>query len=60
MSFQQLLSVIPIVEQVTSYSSSQKIECNTGIHVLLVVRLGHITIASPDQEPLVCTAGFAG
>ncbi|QMV42810.1 AraC family transcriptional regulator [Cohnella cholangitidis] len=59
MSFQQLLSIIPIVEHVASYASSRKIECSPGTHVLLVVRLGHVTIDSPDQEPLVCTAGFA-
>ncbi|MCR8634788.1 AraC family transcriptional regulator [Paenibacillus radicis (ex Xue et al. 2023)] len=59
MNFQQLVAMIPILEQVDSSCVSQTIECPADCHVLIVVLRGHITISAKEQAPLVFTQGFA-
>lgn len=59
MNFQQLLAVIPLFEGIESCRDSRSFVCPEGCHALVVVRSGHITIASPSREPVVCTQGFA-
>ncbi len=59
MNFQQLLAIIPVVDHVASHTTTQTIECSANVHVLLIVRRGHVTLTAPDQEPQVCTEGYA-
>ncbi|MFC5469289.1 helix-turn-helix domain-containing protein [Cohnella suwonensis] len=59
MNFQQLLAIIPLVERVASFQESHTVDCPDNGHALLVVRQGHVTVAYPDQEPIVCSQGFA-
>ncbi|NOU94665.1 helix-turn-helix domain-containing protein [Paenibacillus sp. LMG 31456] len=59
MNFQQLITMIPVLEQVDSSCMSQTIDCSAGSHVLIVVLRGHITISTKEQASHVITQGFA-
>lgn len=59
MNFQQLIQIIPFLEQIDTHHCSQTIECPPNQHVLLVVRRGHLTIKASNQQPIICTQGFA-
>ncbi|MBD0384009.1 AraC family transcriptional regulator [Paenibacillus sedimenti] len=59
MNFQQLIQMIPLVEQIESYNISQTIDCPADRHLLIIVRRGHIKVQAHDHEPAVCTQAFA-
>ncbi|MFB9274027.1 AraC family transcriptional regulator [Cohnella cellulosilytica] len=59
MNFDQLLSMIPVVQAADNHSASLSLDFAPDLHVLLVVRTGHVTLSGPGLEPIVCAQGFA-
>ncbi|SFL99691.1 Helix-turn-helix domain-containing protein [Paenibacillus sp. 1_12] len=59
MYFQQLVQIMPLLDDITAESSSQTLVSSQGIHRLIIVQRGHLLISAKDQEPTVCTQGFA-
>lgn len=59
MMFQQLVQMIPILEQINSSLTPQTIDCSIDNHVLIVVRRGYITISAQDQEAVICSQAYA-
>ncbi|MEK3912246.1 AraC family transcriptional regulator [Paenibacillus sp. FSL H7-0331] len=59
MYFQQLVHIIPTLDEITPSHSSQTLVTTGGSHQLIIVQRGHLLIAAKDQEPTVCTQGFA-
>jgi YesN/AraC family two-component response regulator len=59
MHFQQLIHLMPILDQIISSTTSQTITGSAGNHILIIVRRGHLMISTRNQEPVVCTQSFA-
>lgn len=59
MDFQQLIMLIPWLEQVHLYQNSHRLKLEEGQHALLIVRRGHVTVTAEARESVVCTQGFA-
>ncbi|QGQ99307.1 AraC family transcriptional regulator [Paenibacillus psychroresistens] len=59
MIFQDFNQMIPLIEQISSNFTSQTLECSLNSHTIIIVRSGYISISAQDQEPVVCTQGFA-
>lgn len=58
MGFQQLVSCIPLVENICMYTTSY---CYTPTEsqAILVVKQGHVTITSSEHSSVICTEAFA-
>ncbi|PYI57346.1 AraC family transcriptional regulator [Paenibacillus flagellatus] len=59
MYFKQLLAAIPLFERIELRRDSGTVDCPANVYALIAVRSGHITIAPPDREPVVCVQGYA-
>ncbi|MUT66096.1 AraC family transcriptional regulator [Paenibacillus sp. NEAU-GSW1] len=59
MNFQQLNSALPYFEHVHLYRSSQLLDVTAGLHAIVIVRRGHVTITPGDDAPFVCSQGYA-
>ncbi|MCA0757248.1 AraC family transcriptional regulator [Paenibacillus sp. N4] len=59
MDFRQLISVIPCLEHIQAYRSSHRLDCSPGIHCLLIIRKGHVTLVNKEGASFVCSQGFA-
>ncbi|WP_282938580.1 AraC family transcriptional regulator [Paenibacillus sp. RC67] len=59
MSFQQLVSIIPVFEQVESFTTAQTIVSPPDRHLIIVVLRGHLLISGCNQEPVMVAQGFA-
>jgi len=59
MSFQQLVSIIPVFEQVETFTTAQTIVSPPDRHLILVVLRGHLLISGCNQEPAMVAQGFA-
>ncbi|MEK3719364.1 helix-turn-helix transcriptional regulator [Paenibacillus sp. FSL H8-0034] len=59
MYFQQLVQFIPTLDAITPSHSSQTVVTPGQSHQLIIVQRGHLLISAKDQEPVVCTQGFA-
>lgn len=59
MHFEQLLAMIPVLEQLDTSSVSRTITQSEETHLLIIVLSGHITIDCAQQKPVIVTQGFA-
>jgi AraC-like DNA-binding protein len=59
MYFQQLVHLIPILDHISLYAKSHRMEASIESHRLVLVRRGHLLISTQDHEPVVCSQGFA-
>jgi YesN/AraC family two-component response regulator len=59
MNFQQLIPLVPLIEQIETHSSSLTLGCPADRYQLIIVRRGHITLHQNNQEPLVCSQAYA-
>lgn len=58
MSFHQLATSIPLVENIATYTGTQKC-VHAENHAILIVTHGHVKITTSRQAPFICTEGFA-
>jgi AraC-like DNA-binding protein len=59
MDFQQLIMLIPWLEQVHVHHASQQLVLEADQHALLIVRRGHITVKIEGEDAVVCSQGYA-
>ncbi len=59
MHSQQLVQIIPILDQICSSFTSQTIDGSADCHALIVVRRGYVTISAQDQAAIVCSQAYA-
>lgn len=59
MSFDQLNFLIPCLDHLEAYTRSTSLPAIAGVHHLLVVRRGHVSVTPGQGEPVVCTQGYA-
>lgn len=59
MNFQQFAAMIPVFEQIESSRISQTIDYSASRHVLIVVLEGHVTVSTPELDPVIVTQAFA-
>ncbi|MDR6882934.1 AraC family transcriptional regulator [Bacillus sp. 3255] len=59
MNFQQLIPIVPLIQEIETSSASLSLECPAGTYRLIIVRRGHITIHQRDEESYICSQGYA-
>ncbi|MDQ6420132.1 AraC family transcriptional regulator [Paenibacillus sp. LHD-117] len=59
MDFLQLNSVIPCLEHIRLYRSSQLLTIPPESYAIVIVRRSHVTITAADGSPAVCSQGYA-
>ncbi|MEK8132223.1 AraC family transcriptional regulator [Paenibacillus filicis] len=59
MPFQELVTMIPMLDQVSTSSHSQTLDSSGENHILIMVLRGHVTITPKDQAPVVISQGYA-
>ncbi|NOV01856.1 AraC family transcriptional regulator [Paenibacillus planticolens] len=59
MNFQQLIPLVPLIEQIETSASSLTLEVPASTYRLIIVRRGHISIHRHDHEPTVCSQAYA-
>jgi YesN/AraC family two-component response regulator len=59
MHFQQLIHLIPVLDDISLYTKSHRIDASIENHKLIVVRRGHLLISTRDNKPAVCSQSFA-
>ncbi|OXM83624.1 helix-turn-helix domain-containing protein [Paenibacillus rigui] len=59
MNFQQLVAMIPVLDQIGLSRANQTLEAVEHRHVLIIVLSGHLTITASDGDPAVVTQGYA-
>ncbi|KRE47828.1 AraC family transcriptional regulator [Paenibacillus sp. Soil522] len=59
MDFQQLIMLIPWLDQVHLYQTSHQLKLEEGQHALLIIRRGHVTVTTEGKDAAICTQGYA-
>lgn len=59
MDFQQLIMLIPSMEHVQLYQTSQQLKLQAGQYALVIVRKGHVTVKTGGADAVICSQGYA-
>ncbi|MGG1518625.1 AraC family transcriptional regulator [Paenibacillus oryzisoli] len=59
MNFEQLIPLVPLIDQVQAYTGPRKVAVQPHRHQLIIVRQGHLTLQRSGYEPIIVSQAYA-